>query len=509
MARSPKDDPRFNDNTWNHHSTAGENCAPGGLNDVQPGHVSPNPNVISENIYNGTNLNNEVYLNKQYNIQGSDNSNNKMTYNVASNNRVNMQNYGNAMLNLGNGQLMRVFYDENNKQLIFPMSGQYELFNHNQGLCDIPLHKSQPSHVFTLNQECHTNPTNIQQSTATIQCSSFPQENFSQESNKPTSNFLQDVLGNWKPNSSGTYSPFGQNYPLNHPDVPILSNNSILEPKATQNSPKRNENGPLSDTSNKKRIVAEVKPMRPSYSDVLAKNTKNPQPDVTRKTKPNNIETKTSKPNNKLDKPQTTVKPMNEENKTKSEKKNQNSMFSGNESGDTNADEKERPHKQNKKLKNKQGNMSRRWSSLDDITTEQDNFIEDNDSQFVLIHDQSEKTIKKEKRDKIKNIDKELNEDSNQVEDDENSQFAFQEGQTEIMKTKKKKDTRNHHKTSKPMPDKKKTTQTKAKKNKPGYAGMIQTYVEHWGEASYKALVWFFYLLSDIARMSLHLSFDL
>lgn len=521
MARSSKDDPIFNDNTWNYHADTGENCAPGGINEIKQASMSGNSGVLPENIYGRANFTNDVYINKPFNVQNGDiapNKEEKMSFNTMPNvNRMNRQNYGNAMLNLGNGQVVRVFYDENNQQLIFPMSGQYELFNHNQNLCDVPLH-SQPSHLFTLNQEfTANNNVHVSPSTATIQPSSYNSENGNQTSNMQTSNFLKEVLGNWEPNSSGTYSPFGQNYPLNHPDAPTISTNiPTVEPIMTQikseNSPKRNENVPLSDTSNKKRIVAEVKPMRPTYSDVLAKNSKSPQSESTKKVKSqNNIENKT--PNKPTLKPEklSNIKHINEE-KLKNEKKTHtNTISSGSESGDINTDDTEKYQKTNKRSKNKRNNMSRKWSSLDDIANEEGNFNQENESQFVFIKNDSEKSMKKErKHDKPKHDDKSADEDDSfKIEDDDmNSQFILQEGQNDGMKVRKKKE-RNHHKISKSLQDKKKVNQTKLRKNKPGYMGLVQGYLEHWGGASWKAIAWFLYLLSDICRMSLHLSFDL
>lgn len=520
MARSPKDDLRFNDNTWNYHAETGENCTPGGINELKQAPLTPNAGVLPENMYGRTNFSNDVYINKPYNMQTGDNVTNNadnIPYSAMPNvNRVNRQNYGNAMLNLGNGQVVRVFYDENNQQLIFPMSGQYELFNNNQNLCDVPL-QTQPSHLFTLNQEFSgNNNVHMQASTATIQPSTYNQENVNQTSNVPTSNFLKEVLGNWEPNSSGTYSPFGQNYPLNHPDAPtIVNNNPTLEPSVIpikpENFPKRNENNPLADTSNKKRIVVEVKPMRPSYSDVLAKNTKNTQPEATKKVKPqNNPESKTpNKPTPKSGKTSSNMK-QNEESKGKIEKK-PSTISSGSESGDVNTDEIEKHQKTNKKSKNKRNNMSRKWSSLDDIANEENgSFNQESDNNFVFIMNDSEKSTKKErKQEKNKNAEKSfVNNDDNDENEESQSQFIFQEGQNEAIKARKKKEPRSHHKLSKTV-EKKKGNQTKCRKNKPGYMGLVQNYLEHWGEASWKALVWFFYLLSDICRMSLHLSFDL
>ncbi|KAH9632531.1 hypothetical protein HF086_004546 [Spodoptera exigua] len=527
MARSPKDDPIYNDmkhNTWNYHAETAGNCVPDALNERKPPQISPNPSVMNDNsIYVNPSFGNEVYLNKHaYNVQSGDaaaNKDDKIPFNNMPNVPRANQNYGNAMLKLSNGQSVRVFYDENNQQLIFPMSaGQYELFNHNQGVRDIPLQMPQPSHMFTLNQDFAMNNNNVHTPPTTVNQTTYP-ENVTNQS--PTSNFLKDLLGNLEPNSTGTYSPFGQNYPLNHPDASnmnILTNNPVIEPPKNQpikvdNSPKRNENSPLADTSNKKRIVAEVKPMRPSYSDVLAKNTKNTSPtETTRKAKPQNIETKpmNNKTNSKPEK-QTNIK--QDDNKHKSEKKqNTNTISSGSESGDINTDDNEKRQKPNKKSKNKRNNISRKWSSLDDITNEEESgYTHDSESQFVFIEN-PEKPSKKEKKSdsKSKGSDKNATtEDEFKLdEEDDQLQFVIQEGQGESGKAKKKKDGRNYHKVTKPVQDKKKNV-SKLRRNKPGYLGLAQNYLEHWGGATWKALIWFMYLLSDICRMSFHLSFDL
>ncbi|KAG6461882.1 hypothetical protein O3G_MSEX012922 [Manduca sexta] len=517
MARSPKDDPRYNDvkhNTWNYHAENAANCPPGGSGERNPPPISPSPSVMNDNsMYVNANFGNDVYMNKHVYSPQSSETEDKMFNNMP--NAPRNQNFGNAMLNLGNGQVVPVFYDENNKQLIFPMSGQYELFNHNQGLCDMSL--PQPP-LFTLNQDYSVNNNVHVPPTATVNQNNAYQENHTQ----PTSNFLKDLLGNLEPNSSGTYSPFGQNYPLNHPDASNLNMhlNPILDqkcqPMKPENSPKRNETSPLADTSNKKRIVAEVKPMRPTYSDVLAKNTKNTTPsDNIRRAKPQNIETKplNNKANLKPEKLVCNVK-QNDENKQKNERKQHtNTISSGSESGDINTDEMEKRPKPNKRSKNKHNNISRKWSSLDDITNEEDiSYKHDNDSQFVFIEEQ-EKPLKKEKKcdaNKNKHADKNESEDNFKVEEEEEeTSFIFQETQNECTKSKKKKDGRSYHKAPKPVQDKKKGNQFKFRRNKPGYLGLAQNYMEHWGGATWKAIVWFIYLLSDICRMSLHLSFDL
>ncbi|CAG4941210.1 unnamed protein product [Parnassius apollo] len=528
MARSTTDDLRFGDiplNSWNFCTETGDNHTPGSLNERKSTPLPNNPSAISEsNIYNhaNANYNKDVFLNHHtFDVPSSDCITNKEeednSYNLSNVSRCNSRNYGNAMLKLDNGQLVRVFYDENNQQLIFPKSGHYELFNNNQGLCDMSL---QQSNLFNMNQDFTTNNNNVHiPPTSNIPNNIFSQESISTQSNLPTSNFLKEVLGNWEPNSTGTYSPFGQNYPLNHPDAPamnILPNGIKMEPTVaqtikTESSPKRNENCPLADTSNKKRIVAEVKPMRPSYSDVLAKNAKpNLQVENTRKINPQKAETKSNKLHSKTDKPQNTKY---NEDKHKSDIKQAITVSSGSESGDINTDDTERNKKQNKKSKNKHSNMSRKWSSLDDITNDGGAEFKEDDSQFVIIENNSQKAHKKEKKveNKLKNKEKigSMENDFKPDEEDPQTQFILQDGQAEVSRTKKRKEGKTYHKASKPTQEKKKMNQTKMRRHKPGYLGLAQNWLEHWGDVTWKAVVWFIYLLSDICGMSFHLSFDL
>ncbi|CAH2075555.1 unnamed protein product, partial [Iphiclides podalirius] len=255
--------------------------------------------------------------------------------------------------------------------------------------------------------------------------------------------------------------------------------------------------------------------MRPSYSDVLAKNTKNnASADNTHKVQPQSVETK-NKVNSKLDKPSSNAKCSDDKHKV--DKKHSNTISSGSESGDINTDDTERNKKQNKKSKNKRGNMSFKWSSFDDITNEVNEELvdQDNASQFVFIENSAEKSYKKDKKSekKNKNSDKIGNVENEFIfEDDDDeiqSEFILQDGHIEASKVKKRKEGRNYHKAPKVAQDKKKPNQTKVRKSKPGYLGLAQNCLGHWGDVTWKAIAWFLYLLSDICGMSFHLSFDL
>lgn len=68
---------------------------------------------------------------------------------------------------------------------------------------------------------------------------------------------IENLVGNWAPNQSGTYSPFGS----------VVQNQSNMkEDIGNINTSQQPVQG------RKQRIVAEVRPMRPTYSDVLAKS---------------------------------------------------------------------------------------------------------------------------------------------------------------------------------------------------------------------------------------------
>ncbi|CAH1395752.1 unnamed protein product [Nezara viridula] len=74
----------------------------------------------------------------------------------------------------------------------------------------------------------------------------------------PNGCLIENVVGNWVPNRTGTYSPFPG---VSQEDVPTLQQQQINQQPSPAPAPVK-----------KQRIVAEVKPMRPSYSDVLAKS---------------------------------------------------------------------------------------------------------------------------------------------------------------------------------------------------------------------------------------------
>lgn len=165
---------------------------------------------------------------------------------------------------------------------------------------------------------------------------------------------IENLVGNWAPNINGTYTPFGS--------VPVYTHNCLnnAEVNHTMDFPERtNEEVHFQfNRDNKKpRIVAEVKPMRPSYSDVLLKSV--PQ-NVVKSSKNEVKESKIKKEAKK---------------NTKSEKlqKLNNSLNRNiiNDAKETSADKsthssKNQDSKLNKDIKPNQ--LNRKWSSLDNVT---------------------------------------------------------------------------------------------------------------------------------------------
>lgn len=83
--------------------------------------------------------------------------------------------------------------------------------------------------------------------------SSTPTETPSQNNHQ----LIENVVGNWLPNKSGTYSPFG---------------NMTHTPTEVRDDDTKSVCPGQPGIQKKTRIVAEVRPMRPSYSDVLSKS---------------------------------------------------------------------------------------------------------------------------------------------------------------------------------------------------------------------------------------------
>lgn len=81
---------------------------------------------------------------------------------------------------------------------------------------------------------------------------------------------IENLVGNWVPNQSGTYSPFGCMDNVIRPAPPSTNQLGIQTIPVSSNA--EMECKGVGHIVRKARIVAEVRPMRPTYSDVLTKS---------------------------------------------------------------------------------------------------------------------------------------------------------------------------------------------------------------------------------------------
>ncbi|XP_068898991.1 dnaJ homolog dnj-5 [Tenebrio molitor] len=172
---------------------------------------------------------------------------------------------------------------------------------------------------------------------------------------------IENLVGNWVPNTTGTYSPFGNVEPFK-PTVGVfeqLSEKENNEQNLILEQPLEEKQFNFNRTNRKPRMVAEVKPMRPSYSDVLTKAV--PPTSSSKPTKTDTKETKQKKDNSKKN------------GKTEKTQKLSSSLNRSN----TNADIKDIPISEktaqfiktssDKEKRNRGTQLNRKWASLDNI----------------------------------------------------------------------------------------------------------------------------------------------
>ncbi|KAL0126478.1 hypothetical protein PUN28_005085 [Cardiocondyla obscurior] len=178
----------------------------------------------------------------------------------------------------------------------------------------------------------------------------FNDQHMSVPSEMPSLNFngkqlIDNLVENWVPNQSGTYSPFGGSpniTPVPQAVRDVREGESELLPR---NIPDPHYKKP--------RMVAEVKPMRPSYSDVLTKSAPTPPSPLTVQPVKPKIEIAGKKICNK------NVKTKNKP----SLLKRQNSSGSD----DHNSPKMQIPRKV---LEKNSSNLTRRWVSLDNLDSQ-------------------------------------------------------------------------------------------------------------------------------------------
>ncbi|CAH1966220.1 unnamed protein product [Acanthoscelides obtectus] len=322
-------------------------------------------------------------------------------------------------------------------------------------------------------------------------------------SNSPNhAHLIEHLVGNWMvPNNSGTYSPFG------HPE---MYKPNVFETPCERESPNlvhqseehkfRNDQTldgiQFNRDTRKPRMVAEVKPMRPSYSDVLTK----PVPQTT-SVKPVKNESKEPKPK--------------KENK-KSAKAEKDKKSSGllNRSN-TNNEIKDIPSEKNtlhskidrsKAVKSSQ--LNRKWASLDNIADTPPK-VDD--------------TKKKQKDDQpapkltSKSSSKKANKTVNGITDHEVDTVKIESFNITKNGLKKANKSNNKQKSNDSFgtnerPPGKRGQRVRKKENNAlfGVVGQkLKQYTKGWWKIFVVFIFWLLHLISDICSLSLHLINDM
>lgn len=340
----------------------------------------------------------------------------------------------------------------------------------------------------------------------------IPAEHNTPNQNKNGKQLIDNLVGNWVPNQSGTYSPFGSS-----PNVTPVPHTTIEINKESEESPKTVQD--IQQQQKKPRIVAQVKPMRPSYSAVL---TKSPPPTIS---SPLNLAPAKLPTDTILKK----ISGKNSKNKTKPGLlKRQNS---------TGSDEHGSPKIQlpKKALEKNNSNLPRRWVSLDNLgvqsETHQINAFNTSD-QFEKRKPTktfNKKTDKNETLNNTKIQNGNVKSSGNvqkrpiQINNNLNNSTSF------IQATMSDKIDKNQHANNKNNKDEKKLTKEKITKRfhaekaqqiKKGQKNRrrdnreapikeicknINKYASRWCKVALKVFYWLLHLISDVVSMSMNL----
>jgi DnaJ homolog subfamily C member 14 len=162
------------------------------------------------------------------------------------------------------GPYLKIYFNENNMNNI---TSEYELFDRNNQH-DISSFNNRDG----LNNFLPNIQTQLPFHPMSLQQSAMPPKN-------PTiqSSVIHHLVSSLGPNKTGSYSPFGETIINNSmPPTPPCNVEPVL-PEMVSSSPPQPINVAPATNVKKTRIVAEVKPMRMSYSDVVSKKVLNGQ----------------------------------------------------------------------------------------------------------------------------------------------------------------------------------------------------------------------------------------
>lgn len=195
---------------------------------------------------------------------------------------------------------------------------------------------------------------------------------------------IENLVGNWTvPNATGTYSPFG--------NPQFVPNINVFESQAEADT--YNSNGILEEhedvnfqfrDSKKPRVVAEVKPMRPSYSDVLTKSAPVPTAKLSKVDNKENKQKKDNKKGSKNEKNSKLSSTLNRSNTTNDVKENLTEKCTPTTKSNI---------KISKNVKTNQ--LNRKWVSLDNVAE-------------GTVESKAELQQKNKKNDEINNVNRNL-----------------------------------------------------------------------------------------------------
>lgn len=186
------------------------------------------------------------------------------------------------------------------------------------------------------------------------------QNHVSQDTTPQRTQLIEHLVGNWMvPNNSGTYSPFGnsETFKPNVFELPQERDFNVHQNKDENKIAEDEIQFQFTRDSRRPRMVAEVKPMRPSYSDVLTKPV--PQVNMVKSPKNDSKDIKLKKDNKKAAK----------NDKDKKITATLNRSNTSNEIKEIPCEKNAQTILKNEKNKTtKNGQMNRKWASLDNIS---------------------------------------------------------------------------------------------------------------------------------------------
>lgn len=309
---------------------------------------------------------------------------------------------------------------------------------------------------------------------------------------------IDNVVGNWVPNMTGTYSPFGSTQPLKkgianifelQHDTGCFNNIASFEDCKSLDGENKEEVHTFNfnrDTK-KPRMVAEVKPMRPTYSDVLSKCA----PPATTKLE-------------KIDLKDTKIRKENVKKSAKCEKVTKMSAQQPRVKCDL-KEERNTPNTKTKSAKYEKTDESRKWASLDNVSDLNDDERRKKKSEDGLFNTKASFRSGPVKVGKFDFEDVDTNSKSDIL---NITKTTIRKGSKLSVK---QKSTECFVNGEKPPPGAKRSQRTRKRENRVAFAIIgqkMKQYIPGWWKLFVHFCLWLIHLIFDICILSIHLSRD-